>query len=290
MSKKRVLIIGVGSAGMSFANQLAEHPEKFDVSLINSIDRCSRQAFSIFVDKEKYGATWFNQGVQGGSPVFHHTFRMFERQGYQVSPVKLQVSFGKDIYHMILPNGALFLGTGNATPDASSIIFERLFTSPTYDLEHRGVHVRLSTELTEVIKRDKQGVQVKLKPRKTHNTPVDTAASSADEHTLETVEEFEELVLCVLPNQAKILLGKTARWIDKFILENLYGQDERERCNFGQNQFKAMYYIKEYKSDPRKLEMCFDFAAISRMTAAYRLGADYPDDLEHDDFARVCFR
>ncbi|CAF3650724.1 unnamed protein product [Rotaria sp. Silwood1] len=185
MSKKRVLIIGVGSAGMSFANQLAEHPEKFDVSLINSIDRCSRQAFSIFVDKEKYGATWFNQGVQGGSPVFHHTFRMFERQGYQVSPVKLQVSFGKDIYVY---------------------------------LEHRGVHVRLSTELTEVIKRDKQGVQVKLKPRKTHNTPVDTAASSADEHTLETVEEFEELVLCVLPNQAKILLGKTARWIDKFIL------------------------------------------------------------------------
>ncbi|CAF1261775.1 unnamed protein product [Rotaria sordida] len=42
--------------------------------------------------------------------------------------------------------------------------------------------------------------------------------SGTDEHTLETVEEFEELVLCVLPDQAKILLGKTARWIDKFLL------------------------------------------------------------------------
>ncbi|CAF1085003.1 unnamed protein product [Rotaria sp. Silwood1] len=193
MSKKRVLIIGVGSAGMSFANQLAEHPEKFDVSLINSIDRCSRQAFSIFVDKEKYGATWFNQGVQGGSPVFHHTFRMFERQGYQVSPVKLQVSFG------------------------------------------------------------------------------------ADEHTLETVEEFEELVLCVLPNQAKILLGKTARWIDKFILGWAKFADD----------------VTVTHSDTEYMENIIQIITILiklRMTAAYRLGADYPDDLEHDDFARVCFR
>ncbi|CAF1218757.1 unnamed protein product [Rotaria sordida] len=95
MSKKRVLIVGAGCAGMSCANQLAQHTEKFDVTLIDSIDRCVEQAFSIPVDKEKYG-------------------------------------------------------TG--------------------------------------------------------------------EHTLETVEEFEELVLCVLPDQAKILLGKTARWIDKFVL------------------------------------------------------------------------
>ncbi|CAF1191535.1 unnamed protein product [Rotaria sordida] len=158
MSKKRVLIIGAGCAGMSYANQLAQHTKKFDVTLIDSIDRCVEQAFSIPVDKEKY------------------------------------------------------------------------------DFEHHGVHVRLSTELTEVIKQDKQDVQVKLKSRKAHYIPVETATSKTkyaiftiykrqssifsgtDEHTLETVEEFEELVLCVLPDQAKILLGKTARWIDKFVL------------------------------------------------------------------------
>ncbi|CAF3746268.1 unnamed protein product [Rotaria sordida] len=54
---KRVLIVGAGCAGMSCANQLAQHTEKFDVTLIDSIDRCVEQAFSIPVDKEKYGAT-----------------------------------------------------------------------------------------------------------------------------------------------------------------------------------------------------------------------------------------
>lgn len=266
MKKKHVLIVGAGCAGMSCADQLAEHPDKFDVTLIDSIDRCGGQAFSIPIDKTKYGAKWLNQGVQGGSPIFHHTFRMFERQGHKVTPVKLQVSFGKDEYfwtnvfptklvqkhrsdikkfafvlklihyleilflfipikvlmklfffsndfanYMILPTVALFLGTGNATPDVSSVILERLFTSSTYgmwypvdneslasnlppmvvfpnltdfytdwqkDLQRRGVHVRLSTELTEVIQRNKNGVQVKLKSREPHDNPTKATVTS----------------------------------------------------------------------------------------------------------------
>lgn len=182
-TKKRVLIVGAGSAGMSCADQLAEHPDRFDVTLIDCVDRCGGQAFSIPLDEHKFGANWLNQGVQGGSPIFHHTFRNFRRQGHDVTPVNLQVSFGKDqtfwtnvfpthlvekhrseirkftlvlkivrtlellflfvpikllmrlfffsadfTNYMILPTVALFLGTGNATPDVSSVILERLFT------------------------------------------------------------------------------------------------------------------------------------------------------------------
>lgn len=81
---------------MSCAHHLAEHPDKFDVTLVDAVDYCGGQAYSIPLDKEKTGASWLNQGVQGGSYIFHHTMTMFSRNGFWADPVKLQVSFGKD--------------------------------------------------------------------------------------------------------------------------------------------------------------------------------------------------
>jgi predicted NAD/FAD-binding protein len=80
--KKRVLVVGAGAAGtkyssvssavieaghvgMSCAELLSQHPEKFDVTLLEAQAYCGGQAFSIPIDKEKYGASWLNQGVQG---------------------------------------------------------------------------------------------------------------------------------------------------------------------------------------------------------------------------------
>ena len=93
-----------------------------------------------------------------------------------------------------MPMIALFLGTGNYTPEVPSIILERICTSPTYgmwfppdklsvasnqppmvvfpnftrfyttwkeSLEKRGVKVRLSTEVTQVVSRNSKGVVVK---------------------------------------------------------------------------------------------------------------------------------
>jgi predicted NAD/FAD-binding protein len=77
--------------GMSCAHHLAEHQDKFDVTVIDAVDYCGGQAFAIPLDKEKYGASWLNQGVQGGSYIFHHTMTMFARQGHYADPVKLQV-------------------------------------------------------------------------------------------------------------------------------------------------------------------------------------------------------
>ena len=53
------------------------------------------QATSIPLDKDKYGTSWMNDGVQGGSPVFKHTFNFFKRYGHEPQDVKLQVAFGK---------------------------------------------------------------------------------------------------------------------------------------------------------------------------------------------------
>lgn len=36
--KKKVLVVGAGAAGMSCAHHLSEHPDKFDVTLIDAVD------------------------------------------------------------------------------------------------------------------------------------------------------------------------------------------------------------------------------------------------------------
>ena len=53
------------------------------------------QATSISLDKEKYGTSWMNDGVQGGSPAFKHTLNYFKKYGHAHQDVKLQVSFGQ---------------------------------------------------------------------------------------------------------------------------------------------------------------------------------------------------
>ncbi|KAI1141481.1 FAD/NAD(P)-binding domain-containing protein [Hypoxylon sp. FL0543] len=375
--RKRVLVVGAGAAGMSTAYHLSQHPDKFDVTLIDAVDYCGGQAFSIPLDKERHGASWCNQGVQGGSYIFHHTATMFHRQGFHADPVNLQVSFGKDetfwsnafptkllarhtkevrqlptvlklmrwfeiffallplrlvfklfrfseefINTVTLPMTALFLGTGNATPEVPSIMFERLCTSPTYgmwyapnkntvvdnqppmivfpnfsefyetwrkDILSRGVTVRLSTELTEVVQRNDRGVVVKLKPRTP--TPDGHNPTGGDPDAPVREEVYDEIVMCCLADTAKKVLGRTATWKEKKVLgsakfsdditithsdadymkkhyENFYredlavskinGVDQTSRLNWAANNFRPMYYIKMYPEDKSKLEMSFD--------------------------------
>lgn len=155
-------------------------------------------------------------------------------------PIKVMMKlffFSEEFSNTVaLPMIALFLGTGNATPEVPSIILERLVTSPTYgmwypgdklsvasnlppmvvfpnfsifyddwrkNLIERGVQIRLSTELTRVVKRDKLGVVVKMikrtKSEDEHN-PISAWATEggSDPDAEEWEEEFDELVLCVL--------------------------------------------------------------------------------------------
>jgi hypothetical protein len=63
--------------------------------VIERKDVAGGQATSIPLDKDRYGASWLNDGVQGGSPIFRHTFNFFNRYGHQPKELKLQVSFGQ---------------------------------------------------------------------------------------------------------------------------------------------------------------------------------------------------
>jgi predicted NAD/FAD-binding protein len=94
--KTRVLIVGGGAAGMSAAYAFSQHPERFDVTLYERSSSTGGMATSLPIDKDKYGADYINDGVQGASPVFHNTYAMFQKLGFSASDVGMQVSFGKD--------------------------------------------------------------------------------------------------------------------------------------------------------------------------------------------------
>lgn len=66
---KKVVIIGAGAAGMSCAATLAQHPDKFKVTVLERSDVPGGQATTIPIDNQKFGAGWLNNGVQGGSTV-----------------------------------------------------------------------------------------------------------------------------------------------------------------------------------------------------------------------------
>ncbi|OCF34508.1 hypothetical protein I317_03655 [Kwoniella heveanensis CBS 569] len=327
--KKRVLVVGAGAAGMTCADGLANHPDRFDVTIIDAQAYCGGQAFSIPIEK-RHGAEWMNQGVQGGSYIYQHTFHHFKKCGYEAEPVELQVSFGKGdkfwtnlfptqlvanhasdikkfnrflkivrwtelfwalipikisckmaglsnefLEYMLFPSLALFLGTGNATPDLPTVMMERLYTSPTYGmwypcdpksmssnlppmvvfpessefyrtwqgkLEERGVTVRLNTELLQVTSRTPT-VKVMLRPRRQsddlHN-PVNV------DHDLPAhEEEFDEIVLCCLADTAKRVLGKEATGTEKRVLGATKWSDDIT-VTHNDTEYMRKYYTVDF--------------------------------------------
>ncbi|KAH9941001.1 FAD/NAD-P-binding domain-containing protein [Amylocystis lapponica] len=102
---KRVCIVGAGASGMSAAYALSLHPDRFQVTVYDKESVAGGMATSIDVDAAKYGASYINDGVQGCSPVFANTMRMFRMLGFEPTEVGMQISFGKgeDFWTNVFP-------------------------------------------------------------------------------------------------------------------------------------------------------------------------------------------
>ncbi|KAF9892117.1 hypothetical protein FE257_002523 [Aspergillus nanangensis] len=304
--RRKVAIIGAGAAGMSCASTLAKHPDRFEISLFDVASYTGGQATSIPLDEGRYGASWLNDGVQGGSGIFRHTLNFFRQYGHDPHEVQLQVSFGKgarsfftnvfpsplvDQYAaeiqklgrvltwikrlmpilgvmpikvilrlfrfsrqftntMVLPLMALFLGTGNQTPNVSSVLLERLFDDPqmrlwdydpdtllpnqptmvtfpnlgdfyrdwTGDLRSKGAHIRLNTRV-EILHRDSHGVTLQTHSATTTTTTTTAEPSEPSEPAdPPRPEKFDDLVICIPADEAKSLLGGLATWRENYVL------------------------------------------------------------------------
>ncbi|CAE6418938.1 unnamed protein product [Rhizoctonia solani] len=92
--KTRVCIVGAGASGMSCAYALGKHPDKYEVTIFDKQSEAGGMATSIPIDAERYGASYINDGVQGCSPAFANTIKMFRLLGYECTKVGMQISFG----------------------------------------------------------------------------------------------------------------------------------------------------------------------------------------------------
>ncbi|KAH9483710.1 hypothetical protein JR316_0003186 [Psilocybe cubensis] len=98
----RIVIIGGGAAGCACASLLAKTFKgrtsadrgAAEVLLFEKNEVLGGQATSIDIDAKQYGASFLNDGVQGGSPAFKHTFRQFRALGLEEKEVELKISFG----------------------------------------------------------------------------------------------------------------------------------------------------------------------------------------------------
>lgn len=221
--------------------------------------------------------------------------------------------FSKDFGDkMVYPLIALFLGTGNQTANVPSAIVERLFDDPNMklwdyddqtllpnlptmvtfdrlhtfygkwreDLESKGVIIRTNTQVDTVLSRTKQGVKLRITDLTSDKT---------------TDEDFDEMVLCVLADDALKILGNTATWRENFVLggaafyddltvthtdtkyfaahyETQYepslcaepqSEDQKKQIDFAKSTsadagFRPMYYTHSYQQDPRLIEMSFN--------------------------------
>lgn len=99
--KKRVLVVGAGCSGMAAAYAFSLAPEKFRVTVCDKVQNVGGSATSYELPNGSpkhpdFGAEYINDGVQGASPVFHNTMKMFEKElGFRASDVGMQISFGK---------------------------------------------------------------------------------------------------------------------------------------------------------------------------------------------------
>ena len=178
--------------------------------------------------------------------------------------------FSKDFGDkMVYPLIALFLGTGNQTANVACAILERLFDDPNMklwdydpetllpnlptmvtfpnlhnfyedwrkDLGSKGVEIRLQTDVTSILQRNNNGVILKTRPfdpdakdrRGTHTGPPSQT------------EKFDQLVLCVLADDALKILGKTSTMKERFVLGGAHFYDDITVTHSDSKYFQKHY-------------------------------------------------
>ena len=93
MNTHRVAIVGAGAAGVSAAYALSKHPDKFTVTVFEKELVTGGMASSMDVDSAQCGASYINDGVQGCSPAFANTLRIFRELGYPPEKVDMQCAY-----------------------------------------------------------------------------------------------------------------------------------------------------------------------------------------------------
>lgn len=175
---------------------------------------------------------------------------------------------------------------------------EQFYKDWAADLESKGVTFHTSTQVTAILKRDKDGVTLETAPIDPYKENPEGQEGVISGQP--SVQRFDYLVMAVLADDAKRILGKSATWKEKFVLggasfydditithsdskyfENNYethfkeelcakpkSESQKDMIKFAKDEtgggdgepggFRPMYYTHSYPEDPSKIEMSFD--------------------------------
>ena len=114
---------------------------------------------------------------------------------------------------------------------------DRFYKDWAADLQSKGVEIRLNTSVTAILGRSKNGVLLQTAP---YNAGKDSQPHS-QQPSPTTTETFDELVLAVLADDAKRLLGKTATWRERFVLGGAKFYDDITVTHSDSKYFQQMY-------------------------------------------------
>jgi len=105
------------------------------------------------------------------------------------------------------------------------------------DLHSKGVDIHLNTTVTAILGRSKDGVILQTAPY----NPDKQSTSQSQQSSRTTTECFGELVLAVLADDAKRLLGKNATWRERFVLGGAKFYDDITVTHSDSQYFQRMY-------------------------------------------------
>lgn len=189
--------------------------------------------------------------------------------------------------------------SGNQTANVACAILERLFDDPNMklwdydpetllpnlptmvtfpnlhnfykdwrtDLESQGVKIRTNVDVTAIKLRSSKGVVLETAPFDPDKGRTDPKGGErVGDHTgpkYET-ERFDEMVLCVLADDAKKLLGKTATFKEKFVLGGAKFFDDITITHSDSDYFSSIYethfdpsLCAEPKNEQQKQQIAF---------------------------------
>jgi hypothetical protein len=148
-------------------------------------------------------------------------------------------------------------------------------------LHKQGIQILTNHELVNVISRSSSAVVVQTRPFGSNE---------------EITETYDELVLAILADDAKRLLGSKARFLEKQVLgsaeffddvtvthndldymrkyyeiefkedlvsKNIEDPTQKRQIEFARKDFGPMYYTHSYEKNPKRIEMSFDWFSES---------------------------
>jgi predicted NAD/FAD-binding protein len=96
--KKRVCIVGGGAAGMACAWSLARFPDKFDVTVLETLPEVGGVASTCAIAGSAGAANAeldeINDQVQGGAPSYRNNLLFFQQFGFEPHEVDFKIAFG----------------------------------------------------------------------------------------------------------------------------------------------------------------------------------------------------